>query len=62
MSQHQHLEALGQPVEEPAPEGDNDFASEHADTVVDKDITAGRDSGEPETPGGFDGLDEDGTP
>lgn len=64
MSQRQeHLPALGQPVEEPVPEGDNDFAGEHDSTVVDQEITAGREHGkEPESPKGWSGMDQDGPP
>ena len=62
MSQHkEHLPALGQPVEEPVPEGDNDFAGEHDATVVDQEITAGGSTGEAESPKGWSGMDHDKT-
>jgi hypothetical protein len=49
---------IGQPVDEPAPEGDDDFAGEHDDTAVGEDITSGRDdSREPESPTGWSGLE-----
>ena len=56
------LEALGQPVEEPTPEGDHDFAGEHDSTAVDKDVLDGDGAGESESPGGWSGLDQDGPP
>jgi hypothetical protein len=40
------------------PDGDADFAEEHEDTAVDRDITAGRDEGENESPRGWDGQEE----
>jgi hypothetical protein len=59
----ERLPALGQPVEQPVPEGDNDFAGEHDSTAVDDDITAGRNAGkEPESPSGWSGMDRDGPP
>lgn len=58
----ERLEALGQPVEEPTPEGDDDFAGEHDATAVDKDVTAGDGDGAPESPDGWSGLDHDGPP
>jgi hypothetical protein len=51
-------EAIGDPDE--ADQGD--FADEHADTTVDRDITGDRDDTEPETPRGWDGLSSDGPP
>ena len=51
------LQPIGQPVEEPTPEGDDDFAGEHDDTAVGEDITGGRDSGETESPTGWSGLE-----
>jgi hypothetical protein len=64
MTQHEErLPALGQPVEEPTPEGDDDFAGEHDSTVVDQSISADRESDkEPESPGGWSGMDHDGPP
>ena len=63
MTQHEErLPALGQPVEQPEPEGDNDFAGEHDSTVVDKGITAGTDAHETESPDGWSGMDGDGPP
>ena len=56
------LEPLGQPVEEPSPEGEHDFAGEHDATAVDKDITDGKGVGESESPEGWSGLDRDGPP
>jgi hypothetical protein len=44
------------------PDGEPDFAGEHEDTAVDKDITAERDDTEQERPAGWDGLDRDGPP
>ena len=54
------LEALGQPVEEPSPEGDDDFAGEHDSTAVDKDVLDGG-KGESESPSGWSGMDHDST-
>lgn len=64
MSQRQErLPALGQPAEEPVPEGDHDFAGEHDSTAVDDRITAGQDkSREAESPHGWSGMDDDGPP
>jgi hypothetical protein len=64
MTMHEErLPALGQPAEEPTPEGDHDFAGEHDSTVVDQDVTAGRESDkEPESPDGWSGMDQDGAP
>ena len=59
MTQNQHLEAFGN---EDADDSDSDFASEHADTVVDTGITANTDDAETESPDGWSGLDRDGPP
>ena len=59
MSEQKHLEAFG---DEEIDDADSDFASEHSDTTVDPDITDGRDKGEQESPGGWDGMDQEGTP
>ena len=61
-SRNEGLPALGQPVEQPNPEGDDDFAGEHDATSVDQGVTADRDVGEPESPEGWSGLDRDGPP
>lgn len=54
----ERLPALGQPVEQPVPEGDNDFAGEHDSTTVDRDVTAGRDGDkESESPSGWSGME-----
>ena len=58
----ERLPALGQPVEEPTPEGDNDFAGEHDATVVDQGITSESDAKETESPDGWSGMDSDGPP
>ena len=49
------MEPIGDPDEQ-------DFADEHDDTTVDPDVTAGRDTDEPESPEGWDGLDREGPP
>ena len=36
---------------------DADFAGEHEDTAVSKDITSGTDDAEPEAPGGSSGME-----
>ena len=59
MSEQKHLEAFG---DEEIDDADSDFASEHSDTTVDKDITDGREKGESESPSGWDGMDQEGTP
>ncbi|MCA2216811.1 hypothetical protein [Jidongwangia harbinensis] len=59
MTQHEHLEAFG---DEDVTDGDSDFASEHADTVVDKTIPGERDDAESESPKGWSGMDSDGPP
>jgi hypothetical protein len=49
---------IGQPVEEPSPEGEHDFAGEHDDTAVGEDITSGRDDQREEgSPTGWSGLE-----
>ena len=58
MTDHQQLEALGDPDED----ANSDFASEHESTAVDDDITNGRDHGEPESPHGWDGMDQERVP
>jgi hypothetical protein len=58
----ERLPALGQPVEEPTPEGDDDFAGEHDATVVDQGITSNSDARETESPDGWSGMDSDGPP
>ena len=55
----ERLEALGQPVEEGAPEEEHDFAGEHDATAVDKDVITDEDTGESESPEGWSGLDRD---
>ena len=59
MAKQEHLEAFG---DEEIDDADSDFASEHSDTTVDPDITAGRDKGETESPKGWDGMDQEGSP
>ncbi len=59
MSQQNHLEAFGNGEIDDA---DSDFASEHSDTTVDPDISAGRDKGETESPDGWDGMDQENAP
>ena len=56
MSQQEHLEAFGDPGADGL-DADSDFAAEHDSTVVDDDITAGRDKGEADRPDGWDGMD-----
>jgi hypothetical protein len=51
---------IGDPDDPTADSPDSaDFAAEHDDTAVDKDVTSGRDSGdrEPESPSGWSGLE-----
>ncbi|GAB1689922.1 hypothetical protein [Krasilnikovia sp. M28-CT-15] len=51
--------AIGDPdVEIP----DDDFAEEHTDTVVDRDIATGDQPGETESPRGWAGLESEGPP
>ena len=59
MSQQNHLEAFED--EDPA---DSDFAGEHDDTTVEPEVAENRGSGEgePESPRGWDGMDQDGPP
>jgi hypothetical protein len=62
MSQDQHLEAFGDEDTADPYDGDSDFADEHADTTVDRTITADDDNDEAESPGGWSGMDRDGPP
>ena len=62
MSQEQHLEAFGDEDTAEPYDGDSDFAGEHADTAVDPDIEDGKNRGEPESPGGWGGMDQEGPP
>lgn len=63
MTQHDERPPLGQPVEQPDPDGDHDFAEEHHTTAVDRDVTEGRDhDAETESPSGWSGLDGDPLP
>ena len=55
------LPALGTPDEHAAPD-DDDFAGEHDATTVDQDVTADRNVGEPESSGGWSGLDRETPP
>ncbi|RZU52447.1 hypothetical protein EV385_4310 [Krasilnikovia cinnamomea] len=41
---------------------DDDFAAEHADTVVDREIAGGDQPGETESPQGWSGLESAGPP
>lgn len=56
--QNERLPAFGD--EEATPDGDSDFAGEHADTVVDREVTEG--DGEQESPGGWSGMDRETPP
>jgi hypothetical protein len=56
--QNERLPAFGD--EEAVPDGDSDFAGEHADTVVDREVTDGK--GEEESPDGWSGMDREGPP
>jgi hypothetical protein len=56
--QNERLPAFGD--EEAVPDGDSDFAGEHADTVVDRDVTEQK--GEEESPHGWSGMDREGAP
>jgi hypothetical protein len=58
MERQTDLEAF----EDDGDDAGSDFASEHDGTTVDDDITDGRDRGEPESPRGWDGMDQEGTP
>lgn len=53
-----HLNALGQPNEEPYSDIQSDFASEHDDTAVDEEIVIGTEEGESESPRGWAGMEE----
>jgi len=47
-----------EPIGDPDDEGEQtDFAGEHDATAVDEDVTSGDDTGEPESPGGWAGLE-----
>ena len=59
VTEQKHLEPLGDPDGDDA---GSDFASEHNNTAVDEDITDGSDTGEPESPDGWDGMDSEGAP
>jgi hypothetical protein len=59
----ERVPALGQPADDEPPERDPDFSAEHDTTAVDRNITAGRQhDGEPESPDGWSGLEDDGPP
>jgi hypothetical protein len=62
MTQHEHLEAFGDEDVTDGYDGDSDFASEHADTVVDKNVPGDRGDAETESPDGWSGMDSDGPP
>jgi hypothetical protein len=57
--QNERLPAFGD--EEAVPDGDSDFAGEHSDTAVDRDVTEGE-PGEKESPDGWSGMDREGPP
>jgi hypothetical protein len=57
--QNERLPAFGD--EEAVPDGDSDFAGEHSDTVVDRDVENGE-TGEEESPRGWSGMDREGPP
>jgi hypothetical protein len=57
--QNERLPAFGD--EEAVPDGDSDFAGEHSDTAVDRDVVDGE-KGEEESPRGWSGMDRDGPP
>ena len=57
--QNERLPAFGD--EEAVPDGDSDFAGEHSDTVVDRNVADGEE-GEEESPRGWSGLDREGAP
>lgn len=59
--QQESLPALGQPAEQPEPDGDHDFAGEHDATVVEKDILTDG-GGEAESPHGWSGMEHTDTP
>jgi len=51
------LPPLGQAPDDPEPEGDPDFAPEHMDTAVSKEIITGDERNrEPESPRGWSGM------
>ena len=56
MTSAERLPALGQ-APGAADDDDPDFAGEHEDTAVSKDVTAGRDDAESESPAGWAGLE-----
>ncbi len=57
-----HLEALGDDADVASTgDADTDFAGEHEDTTVDESIV-NDDSGEEESPRGWDGMDGDRLP
>jgi hypothetical protein len=59
MTSQEKATPLGTPEHgTPDPDPDPDFADEHADTAVSKDITAGDDDTEPESPDGWSGLEQ----
>ncbi len=57
--QNERLPAFGD--EDAAPDGDSDFAGEHSDTSVDRDVIEGE-KGETVSPRGWSGLDHEGPP
>ncbi|BCJ51711.1 hypothetical protein Asp14428_31860 [Actinoplanes sp. NBRC 14428] len=58
--QNERLPAIGD--SDGTPDGDSDFAGEHADTAVDPAVVDDRDSGEQESPRGWSGMEGDGPP
>jgi hypothetical protein len=57
--QNERLPAFGD--EEAVPDGDSDFAGEHSDTVVDREVENDK-TGEQESPRGWSGMDREGPP
>ncbi|GAB7039311.1 MULTISPECIES: hypothetical protein [Catenuloplanes] len=58
MTPPEKLPPLGRPAGDDSPDRDPDFAGEHEDTAVGKDITAGTDDAtEPESPAGWSGME-----
>jgi hypothetical protein len=57
--ENERLPAFGD--EEAVPDGDSDFAGEHAGTAVDRDVV-NDETGEDESPRGWSGMDRDGPP
>ena len=56
MTPPEKLPPLGRPAGDTEPDADPDFAAEHEDTAVGKDITSGTDdAAEPESPTGWSG-------